>query len=348
VAFLVLTHAEVERALTMDACIDLMAMALTALARGDLSQPLRSVYVPPRATGAMAWMPAHRADPHAVYGMKILCVIPDNPRRGLDGHQGAVVLLDGVTGELRALVNAAAVTAIRTAAVSAGARACSPARMPAIWQSSGPASRRAGTSRRSRACARSSACESPVAPRTAHAGSWSGCGRTRPVPWRPWKTPRQRCGGAAIVAVTTMAREPVLAHAWLAPDTHVNAAGASQPPHREIDTATWAAVAVFVDRRESVENEAADYRRARDEGTIGPGHIRAELGDVLLGWARGRTAWGGDALPLPGLGRRGYGRGTVPPGASAAQRCRDVGGRLSDAHDGMPQPFGRAPGPLGT
>ena len=118
-ALLVLTHAEVERLLPMDACIDLMTTALSALARGELSQPLRAVYVPPQATGAMGWMPAHRAGADALYGMKLLCVIPDNPRRGLDAHQGAVVLLDGVTGELRALINASAVTAIRTAAVSA-------------------------------------------------------------------------------------------------------------------------------------------------------------------------------------------------------------------------------------
>jgi ornithine cyclodeaminase len=96
--------------------------------------------------------------------------------------------------------------------------------------------------------------------------------------------------GADIVVTATTAQEPVLERAWLAPGTHVNAIGASRPPHREIDTATWAAAVVFVDRRESVESEAADYRRARDEGVIGPEHIRAELGELLVGRARGRTA----------------------------------------------------------
>jgi ornithine cyclodeaminase len=92
------------------------------------------------------------------------------------------------------------------------------------------------------------------------------------------------------VVTATTARDPVLARAWLAPGTHVNAVGASRPPHREIDATTWSAAAVFVDRRESVEREAADYRRALDEGGIEAGHIRAEIGDVLLGRARGRTS----------------------------------------------------------
>jgi hypothetical protein len=52
-AFLVLTHADVELLLSMEACIDAMTTALAALARGDLSQPLRSVYAPPLAAGAM-------------------------------------------------------------------------------------------------------------------------------------------------------------------------------------------------------------------------------------------------------------------------------------------------------
>ena len=55
-------------------------------------------------------------------------------------------------------------------------------------------------------------------------------------------------------------------------------------------TATWSAATVFVDRRESVECEAADYQRALAEGAIGTGHIRAEIGEVLLGRAPGRTS----------------------------------------------------------
>ena len=56
----------------------------------------------------------------------------------------------------------------------------------------------------------------------------------------------------------------------------------------ELDPETLAAAALFVDRRESAENEAGDYRRALEEGAIGPGHIRAEIGEVLIGAAPGR------------------------------------------------------------
>ena len=49
----------------------------------------------------------------------------------------------------------------------------------------------------------------------------------------------------------------------------------------EIDVATVADSAFFVDRRESAEAEAGDYRAALEAGAIGPDHIRAEIGEVL-------------------------------------------------------------------
>jgi ornithine cyclodeaminase/alanine dehydrogenase-like protein (mu-crystallin family) len=96
--------------------------------------------------------------------------------------------------------------------------------------------------------------------------------------------------GAGIVVTATSSAEPVLRREWLAPGAHVNAVGACLPQARELDTATMAAAAVFADSRESVLAESGDYLLAQAEGAFGPSHIRAELGDVLTGRARGRTS----------------------------------------------------------
>jgi ornithine cyclodeaminase len=82
----------------------------------------------------------------------------------------------------------------------------------------------------------------------------------------------------------------------LAAGAHVNAVGSSIPTTRELDSATVAAASLFVDRRESTLNEAGDYLLAVEEQEIGPGHIRAELGEVLEGTHPGRT--GDDELTL--------------------------------------------------
>jgi ornithine cyclodeaminase len=57
-----------------------------------------------------------------------------------------------------------------------------------------------------------------------------------------------------------------------------------------LDTATVAAATLFVDRRESTENESGDYLIPLREQAIGPEHIRAELGEVLIGEHPGRTS----------------------------------------------------------
>jgi ornithine cyclodeaminase len=121
----------------------------------------------------------------------------------------------------------------------------------------------------------------------------------RVVAWSPHSTldgAEQASGAeealrdADVVVTATTAREPIVRREWLKPGAHVNAVGSSIPTTRELDTATMAAAALFVDRRESTLNESGDYLFAAREGAIGPEHIRAELGEVLTGAAEGRRS----------------------------------------------------------
>ena len=113
---LVVSESEVETLLTMGECIEVMERALASLARGEFFQPLRSVIRPPGVQGFLGLMPAASA---SHFALKEVCIFPGNPVRGLDTHLVAVLLHSGETGELLAVMNASAITAIRTAAVSA-------------------------------------------------------------------------------------------------------------------------------------------------------------------------------------------------------------------------------------
>src|SRR6516225_1756402 len=116
---IVLSDNQVRGLLDMEACVATMEDVLTSLARGELFQPLRSIVWPPGASGGIGLMPSYRGGDGSAYALKEIVVTPDNPTRGLDAHQGAVLLYDGATGELVAIMNASPITAIRTAAVSA-------------------------------------------------------------------------------------------------------------------------------------------------------------------------------------------------------------------------------------
>ena len=267
---LVLTAEEVEGLLPMEACIEAMEEVLASLAREELYQPLRFVVKPPNADGMMGFMPAHRAGEQAAYSLKEIVVTPGNPERGLDAHQGAVLLHDGATGELRALLNAAPITAIRTAAVSAVATralARKDVRTVAVI----------GTGVQGKA---HEAALRAVLP-DAEIGSWSRSSGG---------SPEALIRGADVVCTCTNASEPVLPLDWLKSGAHVNAVGASGLWARELDVETVAASSLFVDRRESALNESGEYRAAADAGAIGPEHILAELGEVLVGVHPGRQS----------------------------------------------------------
>ena len=116
---LVLSEHDVRELLDMESCIEAMTEVLTSLARGELYQPLRSIARPPGADNLLGLMPSYRGGGSPAFALKEIVVVPSNPSRGLDTHMGGVLLHDGETGELVALINAAPVTEIRTAAVSA-------------------------------------------------------------------------------------------------------------------------------------------------------------------------------------------------------------------------------------
>jgi ornithine cyclodeaminase len=93
---------------------------------------------------------------------------------------------------------------------------------------------------------------------------------------------------ADIICTVTSSREPVLEGEWIAPGTHINAAGSSVKYTRELDTEAVVRSRLFVDRRESTLNEAGDFLFPKDEGAIDDSHIVGEIGEILLGEVAGR------------------------------------------------------------
>ena len=280
---LVLSDDDVRAVLDMTSCIEAMEQALSALARDEMSMPLRFVMRPP-AEQLMGLMPSHRGGDRPRFALKEIVIAPGNAARGLDPHQGAVLLHDGVTGQLDAVLNASAVTEIRTAAVSALAT-----RLLARPDSHRVAILGSGVQGRSHVIAMQAVLDEPElriwsrTPEHAEALALECHGIT-------CETVEEALAGADVVCTCTSSREPLVRRAWLAPGAHVNAVGASVPSARELDADVVADASLFVDRRESTVNESGDYLLALAEARIGPDHIRAELGELLIGTADGRTS----------------------------------------------------------
>jgi ornithine cyclodeaminase len=238
----------------------------------------------------MGLMPSRRSGESGAYGLKVVCVYPDNSSKGLDPHQGSVMLFDGETGELLALMNASAITAIRTAAVSAVAT-----ELLAREDASELAIIGSGVQARAHieamACARQIKRARVASRSFENAKKFSEEMNSRySFPVEPAQTIREAVSEADLIVMATTAREPILRREWIRQGAHVNLVGSSIPTTREADGATMAASAIFVDRRESTINESGDYLFALREGAIGADSIRAEIGELLTGAGKGRQS----------------------------------------------------------
>jgi len=287
---MILNEDDVQTLLPMNECIDVMERAFIALARGEVEQPLRTIFRPPEVKGVMALMPTFRGGESPLFGLKAICVIPGNAAIGKDAHQGAVILFDGRTGEVMAIVNASAITAIRTAAVSGLAT-----KVLANKDASTLGIIGAGVQARAHlsaiACVRKLERVKVAASRRENAERFAAEMRSQiDCEIEPADSSEAAVRDTDIIVTATTSREPVVQRAWLKAGAHVNAIGTFSPKARELDTETMAAAAVFVDRRESAFNEAGDYLLAASEGAIGPESILAELGEVIIGKHPGRTS----------------------------------------------------------
>jgi len=288
---LVVDGATVARVLPMGAAVALMRRAFQELAAGRVQQPLRQVLHAPTGD-AFAVMPARACAEDgttAALGVKAITVVPGNKDRGLPPHHGLILVFDPGTGVPVAAVDAAAVTAIRTAAASAVATdvlASPDARVLAVLG--------AGTQARSHLTAMAEVRRLDEVrvwnrdPARARALA-ERAGARLGIPVVPCATVGEATRGADIVCTTTASTEPLLFGPDLDDGVHVNAVGASFPHTRELDGSVVRRAGVFVDRRESALNEAGDLLAAIREGFFAAGDIRAEIGEVLLGHHPGRT-----------------------------------------------------------
>ncbi len=284
----VLNPRDVESLLAMDACVELMTGALRALSAGEGVLPLRSMMWLPDKSGLLGLMPGYLGEPRS-FGLKVVSVFPRNHEHGLPSHQGVVMLFDVERGHPLGILDADAITAIRTAAASGAATrvlAREDAGDLAILGSGTQARthleamRAVRRLRRVRVWSRNPANAAAFAERESRAG----------VTVEPVARAEDAVRGADLICTTTASKEPILRGEWLAAGAHINAAGACFAAWRELDTEAVRRARLYTDCRESCEHEAGEFLIPKQEGAIEHSHLLGELGEVLLGRIPGRRS----------------------------------------------------------
>jgi alanine dehydrogenase len=235
------------------------------------------VYVPAPPDGDFRAMPAWGGG-YAV--LKWVTSFPRNPERGLPTVAGVVILSDATTGELRAILDAGAVTALRT-----GAAAVLGAEALARGDAETVAVIGAGVN--------GSAVARTFAARGREVSVWDVSSARAEVLAEELSTTsvaasREEALSADIVATVTPGWEVLFPEGSLRPGQHVSLMGADGPGKAEIAIEELARVRVVCDEWEQASHNG-DLSRAVDEGRLARDEV-AELGRVLLGEEEGRRS----------------------------------------------------------
>jgi ornithine cyclodeaminase len=277
----ILNGAAVRRLLDMPSCVQAMRRAFSLVSMGQAEQPIRTA-LKVADKGLLGLMPGRFADGSAL-GIKVVSIFPGNFGRGQPTHMGMVLLFGPEDGTPLAILDAHAVTMIRTAASSAVATdllARKDARHLALLGYGDQAVSHLEAIRLVRKLERVTIwgrrrdrAEAFAARHGAHVAD----------------SVESAVAEADIVCTLTASPTPVLSGRWLRPGQHVNAVGASVPSMEELDGEAVARSRYFTDYRASCEQLAGELRRAIADGKVPAAHLLGEIGEVMNGSLAGRT-----------------------------------------------------------
>lgn len=275
---------QVHALLDHASCITVVEEAMMALSRGD-SRHLPRTMIGMGEGRTYAQMSASLAD-DGLFGSKMISVFADPAHPGQRRHRGLVMLFEPEEGRPVAVVDAEAITHIRTAAATAMATralARRDARVLLIMGTGGQA--------------HSHLAALPLVHDFAKILIWGRDSARAQALVDAWKDrlpvalahdAQEAAGLADVICTVSGARSPILRGEWVRPGTHVNLVGSSGPGPVEVDSELVVRARYIADSRANALEAGAELLVAQAAGLVGADHVVAEIGEVLLGQVPGR------------------------------------------------------------
>ena len=277
---------EVSRRLTYDVCIPIVRDAMIALSAGETKQHLRSIL--PLSGGRLFGIMPGAMGPHAPFGAKLISVFHENFAKGIQSHQGLVLLFDPESGAPVCVVHAGEITAIRTAAASAVATDAlarpDSTRLALLGYGEQAATHARAISKIRQLESITVWGRSPDRAQTFAHVIQAELG----IPVTSFPEVEAAVADADIICTVSSDSEPILKAAWVKQGTHINCVGSSHAIPIEVDDELVVRSRYVADSRASVLAAGAEFLHAKSAGLIDDSHIVGEIGEVLAGKIEGR------------------------------------------------------------
>lgn len=280
--------AQVERLLDYPGCILVMRRAMQALSESGKAQPLRQILK--ISDNILFGVMVGELATAESFGAKLISVADDPVRRGRARHRGVIVSFAADTADVKCVVDAEAVTSIRTACATAAATdalARPDAEVLGIFGTGTQAEthiralRHIRNFRRILLWGRSAENAAALAARLSQE-----TGAAIESVAEGWRA----AGEADVICTVSGSAEPILFREWVRDGTHVNLVGSSFLGPVEVDTALVTAARYVTDYRPGALAQAAEFVVARDAGAVSDDHVVGEIGEVFAGTLVGRES----------------------------------------------------------
>ncbi len=284
----IIDQGAVNRILNMRVCIDLIKQVQIGISEGAIKNPLRSFNALSQKQNLFGVMPGELPK-QSVFGAKLISVYPENPKINKQpAIQGFVLLFDSDTGAPLAFVDAASLTAIRTAAASAAAThalARDNAKVLALLGYGVQAASHLQAMLEVREIDKVYVWGPTLANALAFAEKYS---RLFEIEIQAVDQAEYAVRHADILCAVSNASQAIIKGNWLQKGAHINLVGAHTPDTREADTLTMSRSRIFTEISEIALKESGDLILPLASGDISISDIVSEIGLVYKGVIKGR------------------------------------------------------------
>jgi len=288
---LLLTKEDIGKVFSMKDAVEADKECYKAFSEGKFDVPLRAVIS--GSKGNFLFMPAYSEEMMAA-GLKIVNIMPGNPDKGLPASIGQVLLIDGETGEVKALMDGTYITALRTAAASGAAFDLFGNKDASVGAMIGTGSQAMAQLeamlsvrhlREVRVAARNTAKVIDFTERANKELSHYG---TEII---AMDDANAAVDGADLVTLVTTSGTPVCSAEFFKPGAVVSAVGAYTYDMQELDPKVFDRCGkIYFDSVDAVLSESGDILRPLDEGTLSREQFTGDIGDFLIGKIPGRAS----------------------------------------------------------
>ena len=290
---LLLTRNDIKKVFSMEEAIEADKKAFMIFSTGGSVTPLRTNISVPKYGGQALFMPGY-VEALDSAGLKIVSVFPGNSAKGKPSVPATMLLVDGTTGEVSAVLDGTYVTQLRTGAATGVATqilARKEARIGALIGAGGQAATQLEAMLTVRDLAEVRIFGADREQAKAFIAAMTTELNHFKAQLRYTDSASEAVDGADIITTVTTSKHPVFDGRLVKQGAHINAIGSYMPIMQELDEhIVVRADKVYCESREVALAEAGDFIVPLQKGLITPEKITGEIGLLISGSVPGRES----------------------------------------------------------